>query len=327
MDLSRLDAASYTQHHLHSGDRVWQETNCYVDIWIEIVAHLGLPPEPAGVCAFSADSLPGQWAFLKYQPDDLRRLYGIEVAEFNLWKSIEEHVLEHMAQGNLVTLESDSWFLPDTEGVAYGVDHVKSTIVPTRLDPEARTMTYFHNASLYALSGDDYDGALGKEGTISCTPQPYVELVRLDRVLPADGLAQRALDLAREHLARRPEDNPVARFSDQIREIAPTLKERGFDWYHKFSFSYTRQLGLTAQLAADACRWLADFATAELDEAKREELRTAATELDVVSQEMKNLQFALARVTGGRTKDLEPALTLVTDTWGRAIDRVAGALA
>lgn len=327
MDLTSLEAARYTQHPLHSGDRVWQETNCYVDIWIEIVAHLGLDPQPAGVCAFSADCLPGQWSFLKYQPDDLRRLYGIEVGEFNLWKPIEEHVVEHMAAGNLVTLESDSWFLPDTEGVAYGRDHVKSTIVPTRLDPAAREMTYFHNSSLYALSGDDYDGALGKEGTISCTPQPYVELVRLDRVLPTEGLAARTVELARDHLARRPADNPVARFADQIRAIAPTLPERGFDWYHKFSFSYTRQLGLTAQLAADACRWLAEHATAELDADRRDELATAATEFDVVSQEMKNLQFALARVTGGRSKDLEPALVLVTETWGRAIDRAATALA
>lgn len=327
MDLDRLDAATYAQHPLHGPDRTWSETNCYVDIWIEIVGHLGLPPEPAGVCAFSADALPGQWSFLKYQPDDLRALYGIEVGEFNLWKSIEEHLVEHMAAGNLVTLEADSWYLPDTEGVAYGVDHVKSTIVPTRIDPAARTMTYFHNSSLYALEGDDYDGVFDKPGSITCTPQPYVELVRFDRVKGLDGLAARTVALAREHLHRRPADNPVARFADQIREIAPTLKEKGFEYFHKFSFSYTRQLGLTAQNAADACRWLAEHGLDELGPDARDRLLAAADDFDLVSREMKNLQFALARVTGGRTKDLEPVLTTVTEAWGRAIDTVALVLA
>lgn len=325
----QLDVPSYTQSPLHGGARTWTETNCYIDIWIELVHLLGLAAEPAGVCAFSADSLPGQWSFLKYQPEDLRALYGIEVAEFNPWKDMEEHVLEMMAAGHLITLETDSWYLPDTAGVAYQLDHVKSSIMPLRIDPAARRLTYLHNAGLYQLEGVDYDGVFSKPGTSNVAPQPYVELVRVDRLdRDVETLPRRTVALAREHLARRPADNPVARFADQVRTIAPTLPERGFDYFHKFSFAYTRQLGLTAQNAADACRWLASQTIDPdvLTDQQRSELASAATSFDVVSQEMKNLQFALARVTGGRKKDIEPALTLVTDQWDEAVRRFVGAL-
>ncbi|ERM02938.1 hypothetical protein Q644_14080 [Brucella intermedia 229E] len=31
----------YTPHALHAQTRIWPETNCYVDLWIEVLATLG----------------------------------------------------------------------------------------------------------------------------------------------------------------------------------------------------------------------------------------------------------------------------------------------
>lgn len=334
MPLDHLRADTFTPHPLHRDDRVWTQTNCYLDIWIEIAAALGLPPEPLGVCAYSAGTVPGAWAFLKAQTDDLRDLYGIEVAEINLWRTVEEHVLDHLGAGELLTVESDAYYLPDTDGVSYGTERVKTTIVPVRVDPEARAMTYFHNSGLYALHGQDYDGALALRDLPTCAPQPYVERVRLDGLVRDEAeIRRRATALAARHLARRPAGNPVADLCDSVREVAPTLPDRGFAFFHLYSFTATRQLGLTAQAAADATRWLADGA-ADGDDPDRDsqpgldadELRTAADDFDVVSQEMKNLQFALARITGGRARDLEPTLQRATERWGSAIDRVAAQL-
>lgn len=33
-----LDPKNYVQHPLHSSERMWPETNCYIDLWIEVLA-------------------------------------------------------------------------------------------------------------------------------------------------------------------------------------------------------------------------------------------------------------------------------------------------
>ena len=40
-------AAQAAPHALHQGERVWQETNCYVDLWIELLHGFGLDPRAA----------------------------------------------------------------------------------------------------------------------------------------------------------------------------------------------------------------------------------------------------------------------------------------
>ena len=71
----------YQSHFSHAGERIWPETNCYLDLWIETLHALGLDPVPAFACALSADHDGLQWTFLEQQPEDLRRLYGLEVTE------------------------------------------------------------------------------------------------------------------------------------------------------------------------------------------------------------------------------------------------------
>jgi len=71
----------YQSHFSHAGARIWPQTSCYLDLWIETLHALGLDPVPAFACALSADHDGLQWTFLKQQPEDLRRLYGLEVTE------------------------------------------------------------------------------------------------------------------------------------------------------------------------------------------------------------------------------------------------------
>ena len=75
-----------------AGERIWPETNCYLDLWIETLHALGLDPVPALACALSADHDGLQWTFLKQQPEDLHRLYGLEVTEEIVWLPLLETV-------------------------------------------------------------------------------------------------------------------------------------------------------------------------------------------------------------------------------------------
>jgi hypothetical protein len=47
---------------------------------------------PAFACALSADHDGLQWTFPKQQPEDLRRLYGLEVTEEIVWLPLLETV-------------------------------------------------------------------------------------------------------------------------------------------------------------------------------------------------------------------------------------------
>ncbi len=326
MSTRPFDPDSHQLSPLHGSDRVWVETNCYVDIWIELIHHLGLPPQPAGLCALSGDWIGREWSFLKYQTDDLRRLYGIDVAEINLWRPVEEHVLDHLDVGDLVTVESDAWYLPDTAGVSYQEAHVKTTIVPVALDVEGRTMTYLHNAGMYTLSGEDFEGALARPGAQSCAPQPYLELVRLHRVnRDLATLPLRARELAQDHLSRRPADNPVARLATYVQSALPDLATRGMSYFHDFSFAVSRQLGLTGQNASDGLGWLAEH-DATLTAGQRDELIGAATEFDQVSQIAKKLQFAVARIAAGRQRDVRPLLDELVTHWEAGMGAAGRAL-
>ena len=82
--------AEYLPHFTHRGDRIWPETNCYLDLWIEVLNALGYDPVPALACLLAADHDGFNWTFAKQQPEDLRRLYGLEVSEENAWLPILE---------------------------------------------------------------------------------------------------------------------------------------------------------------------------------------------------------------------------------------------
>jgi hypothetical protein len=312
--LPTLTAAGFRPHPLHATERTWTETNCYVDVWIEVLHALGLDPVAAAAFTLSCDFEGDQWTFFKYPPEDLRQLFGLEVAEMNIWRPVVEHVEEQLVMGRLCTVEGDSWFLPDTRGVAYGVEHVKTTIVPAALDRASRELGYFHNAGYFELEGDDFDGLfrLGVHAEAAALP-PYVESIRLDRVRRDDPrLVERVVGLTREHLARRPTDNPVGRMADRMLADLPWLAEQDLEGFHLYAFGLCRQCGASTELAATFVDWL-NAHDAPGTEAAADALRD-------VAEGAKALQFALARVVRGRTVDPAPVLEGMAERWAAAMD-------
>src|SRR5579872_3381278 len=92
-----LDAASYQANALHDAERVWSESNCYVDLWIEVLHALDLDPVPALAFTLSVDFEGDQWQFFKFPLEDLRALYGLDVAEMNPWRGVEHHIEEQLS--------------------------------------------------------------------------------------------------------------------------------------------------------------------------------------------------------------------------------------
>ena len=60
-----LDPARHTRHELHDLDRDWPETNCYVDLWIEVLHAAGLDPHAMLPFVFAIDVEGDQWTFVK----------------------------------------------------------------------------------------------------------------------------------------------------------------------------------------------------------------------------------------------------------------------
>ena len=307
-------SARTSRDRLHDGGRVWTETNCYVDLWIELLAHLGYDPVPALGCTLSAGFEGDQWTFLKFDLGDLRRLYGIEVAEMNVWRSVLEHVLEQRALGNLVTVEADSHWLPDTAGVSYRLTHAKTTIAPLEVDADRRWMRYTHNAGIHVLEGDDFDHVFDMRGSDGLLLPPYMESVRIDRRLVGVGLAERAVPIVRDHVARRAAGNPVELMAQRVADDLPWLREAGLDTFHLYAFAFIRQCGFTAELAGDLCDWL----TAECGAP----LGGAAEQFRLCSHAMKTLQFRLARAVSGRDADVLALAAPATLAWEQAMSDV-----
>ena len=305
-------SVTIASHPMHSLERTWTETNCYADLWIELLHDLGLDPVPAFVSALSADFEGDQWVFLKAEAEDLRELYGITVGEMNVWRPVLEHVLEQLAMGRRTTVEVDSWWLPDTAGVSYRLEHVKTTIVPTEVDVAARSMRYLHNAGHHVLSGEDFDHVftlrVGDDGPVL---PPYMEVVRLERLLDQTDLPLRTAELARRHVARRPDDNPVERLSARLVADLPWLREQGLEMFHRYAFGMIRQCGVTAELAADVVEWLTAHGQADLTD--------AAASFRAASASAKTLQFRVARAVSGRDVDIDALVRPVADAWGAAM--------
>jgi len=308
-----LDVVGFVPHPLHATERIWTETNCYVDVWIEVLHALGLDPVAAAAFTLSCDFEGDQWTFFKYPPEDLRTLFGIEVAELNVWRPVVDHVEEQLALGRLCTVEVDAWYLPDTRGVSYREDHVKTTIVPTALDRADRRLDYFHNAGLFTLAGDDFDGILHLGGPVDPTVlAPYVETVRLDRLRLHDpDLVTRVVALTREHLDRRPADNPITRMAARMEADLPWLAEHGMDAFHLYAFGLCRQCGASTELAATFVDWLNAF--------DRPGTEAAAAGFREVADGAKGLQFALARAARGRRVDLGGVLDGMAASWDGAM--------
>ena len=307
-----IDAATYERSALHRDERIWPETNCYVDLWIEVLHALGHDPRAGLAFTLSADHHGDQWQFIKYQLDDLRDLYALDVHELNPWRGLDVHIEQQLREGNLLTAEVDAWHLPDTAGVSYRIEHTKTSIVANMIDTNERRLGYFHGASYYELEGEDFDGVLARGGPPTSLA-PYVERIHIRDALGAPE-PDAVIDQVRQHLSRRPVDNPATRLAQQFVEDLPWLQAGGVDRFHQYAFATMRQCGSCAELAASLCDWLEDHG-APTGEAQPAFLR--------VAELTKTMQFKLARAAAGRAIDHESLLSEISCNWQRGIDAIA----
>jgi hypothetical protein len=320
--------AGHRAHALHGPAALWPEKNCYVDIWIELLHALAL--EPRAMLGFTAaiDFDGDQWTFFKPPHGELFELYGIDVQELNVWRPLLDHALEHLRADRPISTEADAFWLPDTAGTDYRRQHAKTTIVLAEVDPLARRAVYLHNGGCFALAGDDFDGVFRTARPRDAAELAlFAESVRLGRLVrrPDDELAPLARGLFVRHLARRPSDNPVARFAARWAEDLPGLQDAGLAHYHAWAFATLRQLGAAAELAAAGLRYIVEHDAALPTDAAGAALEGAAC-LMLVAQGAKTLILKGARAVSAR-KPLgsEAALLEMSKTWDAAIARL-GAL-
>ena len=193
VSLFGLDPATYRSHPLHAVERTYQETNCYADLVIEFLHARGDEPLAALGSIVRMDFEGDQWTFFKPPPEDLERLYGIDIHEMQPYRSIPAQVAELIADGRTMTIELDAWHLPDTMASSYHSEHVKTSVAAEGIDLAGQRLRYFHNTALHELSGDDYVGAFRLDEPEGAALPPYTELVRLDAgtTTPWRGAARR----------------------------------------------------------------------------------------------------------------------------------------
>lgn len=305
-----LDARTYARHALHREDTDWPEKNCYADLWIELLHALKLQPLAMLGHTIGVDFEGDQWTFFKPPHADLRELYGIDVQEMTVWRPLEEHIVEHLSAGKLVSAEADAFWLPDTAGTDYRSKHTKTTILVNEIDTQARRIAYFHNAGYFELEGEDYEEIL-RPGVMPL----FAELVRIGRRARRDDddLKQLAFALLREHYEWRPRRNPFTAFGERFARDMPAMREAGLQHYHAWAFASIRQAGAAFELAAAHLRWLG------LDE--------PAAQFREISAANKSLILKGARAAAtGKLFDAKEAMAVTAAAWDDGMAQLATCL-
>jgi len=290
-------------HALHAPDRAWVETNCYTDLWIELLHALGFEPLAMLPFTVAQDFEGDQFTFFKPPLEDLRTLYGLEVQELALYDRVEAHAAVQLRRGRPVLVEVDGFHLPDTRGTSYRSQHVKTTIAIMGLDEEGKRLDYIHNAGRFTLEGEDYDGLFAPPVLF-----PYVEFVKRNGpALEGAALRDASIGLLRNHLRRRPAENPIAAYRAAFPEHREALAARSMEYFHLYAFNTLRQVGANFELLGSHVRWIGGP-------------DAAAEACDRLSSSAKALQFQLARaVHRGRFGDDTALFGAMEDAYEAAI--------
>ncbi|GCF08028.1 DUF1839 family protein [Dictyobacter arantiisoli] len=306
--VSTINVAEYQAHWLHNGDLSWRQSNCYVDLWIEVLHRLSLNPIASFAFTLAADFEGDQWTFFKVPLHDLFLLYGIDVQELNIWQSLLEHVSVQLSRNRLVLVEVDAFYLPDVHDTSYQQAHEKTTIGIHTLDIEERTLGYFHNSGYYTLQGADFDGIFQERAL-----PPYVEFARFDYLNQKSDaeLAAIALDLTKKYVARRPRQNPFIEYTQQFQEFFAAPPE--LEGFHKYAFATLRQYGSCYEYAAVFLKWLAEHDVPRW--------LVPAEHFEAISGTTQILMLKAARMA--KTKkpfDYRALLASLQDHWDQAMD-------
>jgi len=312
--LPQLRPQTYQPHALHATERAWPETNCYVDLWIEVLHAMNLPPQASFAFTVTQDFEGDQIGFFKIPTEDLEMLYGIRVQELAIFDNVEDHLLTQIARGRLCIVEMDSFFLPDTRGLTYHIEHGKTTLGINRLNPATRTLEYFHNGGYYALSGDDFDGLFrrGAHAGLDELFLPYTEFAKLDGLVRRQDLREASVELLRRHLQRRPKANPIAAFAKAFPEQARAILDKKDGFFHKYAFNTLRQIGANFGLLADYLIWRELEGEADLVE--------PAAAAQKIADTAKVAQFQLARALARqRFEPLGAMLDPAVEAWDKVM--------
>jgi len=311
-----LDPARYAKHPIHGPDRIWTETNCYVDLWVELLHAWGFEPRAGLAFTLAIDFEGDQWTFFKFPLADLYALYGLDVQELAIWRPITLHIDEQIRRGHPVLVELDSFYLPDTVGTVYRREHTKSTVAINAIDIPSRHLDYFHNQGFYRLEGDDFTDVFRLAANDPAHLPPYVEFVKpnFERAPRGESLAAKSLVSLRRQIDMLPADNPFVPFKSRLEADLPWLANESLETFHRYSFATLRQFGSCYELAATYLQWLGQAAKIDLD--------AAARALTNIATEAKTLQFQLARAMM-RKKPLDLAgVDVMAGDWQTAMEGV-----
>jgi len=294
-DLLKIDPAAWKPQALHAGERTWVETNCYVDVWAELLPALGHCAEAALAFTVRQDFEGDHFTFFKFPLEDLEALFGLSVQELAIYDTLEAHTLEQLGRGRPVLIEVDSHWLPDA-GPTYRKGHVKTTVAAIAIDPAARRFGYFHNTGYHVLAGDDYDGLFRKQAAPDYL-FPYVEFVKREgKAFQGGDLAARSLELLRGHLAHRPAANPIAAWRAAMPGHLERLAARDMDYFHLYAFNLPRQLGANFEMLGTYLDWLGTQGQSGLLD--------VASAARRIAEAAKAVQFQLARMVNRRKFDV-----------------------
>jgi hypothetical protein len=314
--IAGLDPAGYRPHRLHDPQRRWPQTNCYVDLLIEVMHATGHEPMAALGFTVAQDFEGDQFTFFKFPTSDLRRLAGIDIQELAVFDRLDTHLLTQIERGRLPLVELDAFYLPDTKGITYRSGHSKTTVGVNMLDPDRRRMHYFHNDGYFALEGEDYDSIFGQwDGTPAggLPLFPYSEFVKFDAGRPARDPIAAALDLLALHLGRRPRRNPLGAYATVFADHAEALAGRAPEYFHTYAFNTLRQVGANFELLGSHLEWLGQHGQPQLGEA----IQAAYA----IAEGAKVMQFKLARAMARRRFDgLAEAIEPMASAWDTVID-------
>jgi len=307
ISLLNLDPSSYVPSALHGPDRTFRETNCYVDIWIELLHAQSINPASIMAFACTADFEGDQWTFLKPPPEELFRLYGIDVHEMQLYRPLLDHAVEQLTGGRTITVEVDSFYLPDTTATSYRRTHTKSSIAIEAVDVSGGRLRYFHNTGYYEVSGEDFDELfrLRRNFSDDVLP-PYVEIVRFDAGPRLEGLELRRAvrEMIGRQLARLPKRNPWSVFGERLGRDLPGLLRGTNNDYHAYAFATVRQAGAAFELLKSFVEWMG------APDSNCAAAATGALERQVAGA--KTMLFKLARQ---RAFDPTPLVTELAADW------------
>lgn len=296
-------------------ERIWPESNCYVDLWSGVLRDLSLEPEAMLACTVAPRFEGDQWTFCKPTATELAELYGVRVEELTIWRSLREHVAVQLGLGRLVLVEVDAFHLPDTAGVSYRSAHQKTTIGIVGLDEEQGRLDYYHNAGRYQLSGDELDAVLSSR-VLGADLPPFAELVDASHAAATRGdlLRERSRTVAARRLAGAGKSNPFSAWAARAAHDTARLRAHDLEFFHAWAFASVRQAGAMAEQLATWCDWVDGDAG----------IVAAAESLRTIARTLKAQQFRLARLArGGTTADLAPTLEGCASEWSGAQAAIA----